>query len=131
MDEVDLSIPEPLLDSLPADGDATRQDMHRAVTGLEERINHTIYDAEDDAAAVNAILNVVDHMESRGQRYDEFVPELRAWGQSPIYAVAWRNLYADIVAQLADHDGLADRLERERNARLVEEGIRLQDIKDD
>jgi hypothetical protein len=53
------------------------------------------------------------------------VPELRAWGQSPIYAIAWRNLYADLLSQIYDHDELGAALDRERNQRLVEDGIRL------
>jgi hypothetical protein len=52
------------------------------------------------------------------------VAELRAWGQSPIYAIAWRNLYGDMIAQIYDNGDIAAEIDRERNARLVEDGIR-------
>jgi hypothetical protein len=66
-------------------------------------------------------------MEDHLERYDEFVPELRAWGQSPIYAIAWRNLQAALLTQLYDVEWLTAHLDRERNYRLVEDGIRLSD----
>ncbi len=128
MDEISLGVPEPLLDSLPEEGSAAAQDMQRAVEGFEERVNHHIRTADDDAEAAKGILDVIEHLESRGERFDEFVPELRAWGQSPIYAIAWRNLYADLVAQLYDHEWLAAQLDRERNRRVVDDGIRLSDL---
>jgi hypothetical protein len=127
MDDISLGVPEPLLESLPEDGDGAAQDMQRAVEGYEQRINDLLAEADDDAAAAEEVLDVIEHFEARGERFDEFVPELRAWGQSPIYAIAWRNLYADLVAQLYDHDWLAAQLDRERNARLVEDGVRLSD----
>lgn len=127
MDEISLGVPEPLLDSLPEEGSAAAQDMERAVEGYNERLDHLLEDAADDADAAAAVLDLIEHFEARGQRFDEFVPELRAWGQSPIFAIAWRNLYADLIAQLYEHDWLADQLDRERNARLVEDGVRLSD----
>jgi hypothetical protein len=128
MDEISLGVPQPLLDSLPEDGQAAAQDMQRAVEGYEQRLNGAIEEADDDAEAASRALDLIEHFETRRERFDEFVPELRAWGQSPIFAIAWRNLYADLVAQLYEHDWLAAQLDRERNARLVEDGIRLSDL---
>lgn len=129
MEELSLGAPQPILDSLPADGDATAKDMQEAVAGWERRLNRAVED-EDEEAAVELVLDAVERFDERRQRFDEFVPELRAWGQSPVYAIAWRNLYADLIAQCYEHDELADRLDRERNARLVEDGIRLRDATD-
>jgi hypothetical protein len=128
MDEIELGVPEPLIESLPKDDAGAAEDMQRAVEGYTQRLNAMIGDAEDDAEAASAVLDVIEHFEARGETYDEFVPELRAWGQSPIFAIAWRNLYADLIAQLYDHDWLAAQLDRERNARLVEDGVRLSDL---
>lgn len=130
MDQVDLGIPRQLLDSLPDDSTAG-PDMERAVEGYQQRVNQAIADAEDDAAAVGVVLDVIEHLEQRAETYDEFVPELRAWGQSPIYAICWRNLCVSIVDQLSEHEGLAERLDRERNARIVDDGIRLSDATKD
>jgi len=128
MDEVTLSIPAPILDSLPEDGQAAAQDMERAVEGWEQRINRAIDAAEDDGEAAGYVLDAIEELEDRLEDYDEFVPELRAWGQSPIYAIAWRNLMADLIGQLYEHEDLADRLDRERTHRLVDDGIRLSDL---
>lgn len=127
MDEVSLGVPRQILESLPEDGDETAADMQSAVGGWEDRLNEIIAEAESDSAAASRIVDAIDHLEDRRERYDEYVVELRSWGQSPIYAVGWRTLYADLVAQLYEHDDLADHLERERNARLVEDGIRLRE----
>jgi len=127
MDEISLGVPEPLLDALPADGSAAATDMERAVEGYNERIARVLEDADDDGEAAAGVLDVIEHFETRGQRFDDFVPELRAWGQSPVFALAWRNLYADLIAQLYEHDWLAAQLDRERTARLVEDGVRLSD----
>lgn len=129
MEELSLGVPQPILDSLPADGDAAATDMQQAVAGWERRLNRVVAE-HDDEEAVSIVLDAVERFDERRQRFDEFVPELRAWGQSPVYAVAWRNLYADLIAQCYEHEDLADRLDRERNARLVEDGIRLRDVKD-
>ncbi|NHX36480.1 MULTISPECIES: hypothetical protein [Halolamina] len=126
METVSLGAPEPILDSLPDDDDA-RMDMREAVAGWERRINDAIEAADDDGEAVGYVLDAVERIESRMERFDEFVPELRAWGQSPIYAISWRNLYAELIAQLYDHDELGEALDRERNQRLVEDGIRFGD----
>ena len=126
MDEVDLGIPRSILDSLPEES-VTPKDMERALEGYERRVNDIIAASESDAVAAGEILDVIEHLESRARRYDEFVPELRAWGQSPIHAIAWRNFCATLIDQLYDHDGLGERLDRERNQRLVDDGIRLSD----
>jgi hypothetical protein len=128
MDEIQLGVPQPLLDSLPEDGASAKQDMQRAVDGYNARMGRAIEAAEDDSAAAAAILDLIEHFEDRVERFHAFVPELRAWGQSPIFAIAWRNLYADLIEQCYEHEWLATQLDRERNARLVEDGIRLSDI---
>ncbi len=130
MDELSLGVPQPVLERLPEEDDSAALDMQQAVAGWEKRLNEAIAAADDDAAAAAAVLDAIDHFEQRLETYDQFVPELRAWGQSPIYAIAWRTLYADLIAQLYDHDDLADHLDRERNARLVEDGIRLSKMDD-
>ncbi|WP_336037931.1 hypothetical protein [Halobacterium yunchengense] len=127
METVSLGVPEPILDVLPADSDDTRADMQEAVAGWERRLNDAIESADSEEEAVSYVVDGVERMEDRLERYDSFVPELRAWGQSPIYAIAWRNLYAELLGQLYDHDELARALDRERNQRLVEDGIRLRD----
>ncbi|MWG34048.1 hypothetical protein [Halomarina oriensis] len=127
MEPVSLGVPQPIVDSLPEDGQGTAQDMQRAVQGLEARINREIEESED-AEVVAFVTDVVEHLESRAERYDEFVPELRAWGQSPIYAIAWRNLQADLIGQLFSHEELSQRIDRERNYRIAEDGIRLSDM---
>ena len=128
MEHVSLGVPRRILDSLPDDSDATAQDMQRAVDGIESRINRAIDEADDEAEAAGYVTDALERLESQLERYDEFVPELRAWGQSPIYAIAWRNLYLELIGQLYDHEWLADDLDRERNFRLVEDGIRLSDL---
>ncbi len=122
---ISLGVPRPILDSLPEPEGAAAQDMQQAVAGIEARINEAIEAAGDDAEAVSYIVEAIKRLESQIDRYDEFVPELRAWGQSPIYAIGWRNLYADILLQLHEVTWLADRLDRERNYRVVEDGIRF------
>jgi hypothetical protein len=128
MDDITLGVPEPILDRLPEDDGTAAQDIQRAVSAWEDRLNRAVDDAEDEGEAAGLILDAVEHMEARMETYDEFVPELRAWGQSPIYAIAWRNLMADLIGQLYEHGDVADHLDRERNARLVEDGISLKDL---
>ncbi|MFC4543893.1 hypothetical protein ACFO5R_18360 [Halosolutus amylolyticus] len=128
MDEISLGVPQPLLDRLPDDDAAAAADMQEAVAGWERRLNEAIADADDEREAAGIVLDAIDRFEDRHETYDDLVPELRAWGQSPIYAIAWRTLYADVIAQLYEHEDLAEHLERERNQRLVEDGIRLQDL---
>ena len=128
MDEISLGVPKPVLERLPDDDETAAADMQEAVAGWEQRLNRAIENADDEREAAGLVLDAIDRFEERHETYDDLVPELRAWGQSPIYAIAWRTLYADVIAQLYEHDDLADHLERERNARLVEDGIRLQDL---
>ncbi|MFB6070834.1 MAG: hypothetical protein ABEJ76_07400 [Halanaeroarchaeum sp.] len=125
MEEISLGVPRPILDALPEDGVDAGSDMQRVVESWQERINAGIEAAETDRDAVAAIADVIESMEDRRDRYDGFVVELRAWGQSPIYAIAWRNLYMDLLAQIDRHDDLSAKLDRERNKRLVEDGIRF------
>ncbi|MCT9097896.1 hypothetical protein [Haloarchaeobius sp. HME9146] len=127
MDHVSLGVPQQILDSLPEDGEPAASDMQRAVATWEQRINRAIDEAETEREAAAFVADAVERMEDRVQRFDDFVPELRAWGQSPIYAIAWRNLNADMIQQLYEHEEVAENLDRERNARLVEDGIRLSD----
>ncbi len=122
---VSLGVPQPILDSLPEPEGAAAQDMQRAVAGIEARINEAIEAADADSEAVGYVVDAIERLEDEIERYDEFVPELRAWGQSPIYAIGWRNLYADVLMQLHEVEWLADRLDRERNYRVVEDGIRF------
>jgi hypothetical protein len=124
MESLSLGVPRQILDSLPEDGDDAAQDMQTAVAAWEERLNELIEGAETEGEAASGIVDALDRLEDRREQYDDFVAELRAWGQSPIYAIAWRNLYGDLIAQIYDHEGVAAEIDRERNARLVEDGIR-------
>lgn len=124
MDQVSLGVPRQILESLPEDGSAGA-DMESAVEGIETRINDTIQEVDGTESAAGIVVDAIERIEERLDRHDEFVPELRAWGQSPIYAIAWRNLYADLIEQLYQHEWLADELDRERNYRTVDDGIRF------
>lgn len=121
MGRVNLSIPQGIVDALPEDNPDAARDMQRAVDGWERQINASLESGDDAAALVDAI----ERFERRWDRYDDFVVELRAWGQSPIYAMAWRDLHAAVIQQLYEDDEFADEIDRERNARIVEEGIRF------
>ncbi len=125
MEQLSLGVPRQILESLPEDSDDAATDMQTAVAAWEDRLNSLIEDAESDQEAASRLVDAIDRLEDRHEQYDGFVAELRAWGQSPIYAIAWRNLYADLIAQLYDHENLGADLDRERNARLVEDGIRM------
>ena len=125
--ELSLGVPRGVLESLPDDGDNAAADMKQAVAGLEGSLEDAIDSADSESEAASYAVDVVEHLEDRMETYDGFVPELRAWGQSPIYAISWRNLYAELIAQLYDHDELGDALDRQRNQRLVEDGIRFGD----
>ncbi|WP_134671384.1 hypothetical protein [Halorussus marinus] len=127
MDEISLTLPEAIVESLPSDGDDAARDMEEAVAGWERRLNRAIAaaDADDDAAA--AVVDALERFENRFEQYDDFVAELRAWGQSPIYAMAWRDLMGALARQLYDHEDLGERIDRERHARLVSDGIRFGD----
>ncbi|WP_135828785.1 hypothetical protein [Halorussus halobius] len=124
MDELTLSVPDPIVESLPADGEDAARDMREAVAGWQRRLNRAIEDAESDDDAAGAVVDALERFEGRWEQYDDFVAELRAWGQSPIYAMAWRDLMAALMRQLYDHGDLSDRIDRERHARMVSDGIR-------
>lgn len=126
MEDVSLYVPEQLIDGLPEDDDDAAQDLMRAVEGWEDRINDAMAAADDEREAVGYVMDAVERMDDRFDEYDDLVPELRAWGQSPIYAMTWRNLYADLIAQVYSHDELGQRLDEERHFRWVENGIRRQ-----
>lgn len=123
MDELELAIPEGIIESLPPDSEETERDMGKAVAGWERDLNAALA-VEDESEAVSAVVDALGHFEDRWEAYDEFVVELRAWGQSPIYAMAWRDLHAAIVRQIYDHEDLADRINRERHARMFDDGLR-------
>ena len=127
MDELSLGVPRQILESLPEAEDDAATDMQSAVAAWENRLNRMIEDAPTDKEAASRVVDAIERFEDRQEQYDQFVAELRAWGQSPIYAIGWRNLYADLIAQIYDHEDVANHLDRERNARLVEDGIRIQD----
>ncbi len=124
MDEISLSVPDAIVESLPEDGETSARDMHEAVAGWEARLNR-LADTSPDEDVASAVVDVVERFEERWEQYDDFVAELRAWGQSPIYAMAWRDLHAALIQQLYDHDELSSHIDRERNARLVSDGIRF------
>ncbi|NHN59945.1 MULTISPECIES: hypothetical protein [Halorussus] len=124
MDEISLTVPDPIAESLPADGDDAARDMERAVQGWERRLNRAFEEAESDDAAAGAVVDALERFEDRWEQYDDFVAELRAWGQSPIYAMAWRDLMGALMGQLYDHEDLGERIDRERHARIVSDGIR-------
>lgn len=121
MDEIDLVIPEAIIDLLPEGSEDTERDMKKAVAGWQDDLNAAI---DDNGDAVSVVVDFIEYFEQRWEAYDEFIVELRAWGQSPIYAMAWRDLHAAIIRQLYDHDNLGERIDRERNVRIVEGGIR-------
>ncbi|RLM56533.1 hypothetical protein DVK02_08495 [Halobellus sp. Atlit-31R] len=123
--ELSLGVPQPIIDSLPEDGANAAADMKEAVNGLQRSLDEAVATADSDSEAAGYAVDAIEHLEDRMETYDEFVPELRAWGQSPIYALAWRNLYAELIAQLYEHEWLAAHIDRERNYRLVEDGIRF------
>ena len=125
MEKLSLGVPAGVLESLPEDDGTAAQDMQRAVAGIESSLNDAVAEAEDEAEAVSTVVDAMEAMEEKAERYDEFVPELRAWGQSPIYAIAWRNCYLELLAQLAEVEWIAEGLDRERSYRRFEDGIRF------
>jgi hypothetical protein len=125
--ELSLGVPQQILESLPEDGANAAADMKEAVGGLQRSLDEAIESADSESEAASYAVDAIEHLEGRMETYDEFIPELRAWGQSPIYAIAWRNLYAELIAQLYEHEWLAAHIDRERNYRLVEDGIRFGD----
>ncbi len=127
MPDIELGVPRGVVESLPDEDGTAEQDMRRAIAGIQSRVNEEI-DGSDPAEAAAVVADAVERMEAQASTYHDFVPELRAWGQSPIYAIAWRNLYVELIGQLYEHEWLADELDRERNFRLVDDGIRLSDL---
>ncbi|AZQ14672.1 hypothetical protein [Halorubrum sp. PV6] len=127
MPEIELGVPKGVVESLPEEDGTAEQDMRRAIAGIQSRLNDEIADT-DASEAAEVVADAVERMEAQASTYHEFVPELRAWGQSPIYAIAWRNLYVELIGQLYEQEWLADDLGREQNFRLVEDGIRLSDL---
>ena len=125
MDTISLAVPESIVDTLPEDGGSAATDMDRAVSALETQLNRAIEESDAESEAAEFAVDVLERLEDRYERYDEFVPELRAWGQSPVYAIAWRDLQMALVDQIRDHEGLSAHIDRERNYRLVEDGIRF------
>ena len=124
MDRLSLAVPAAIVDSLPEDGENAAKDMEHAVSSWERRLNDTIDSAGSDEEAAGAVVDALERFESRWERYDDYVVELRAWGQSPIYAMSWRNLQAALIGQIYAHEELAEYLNRERHARILENGIR-------
>lgn len=120
MPELSLTIPETIVEALPEEDNNASLDMQRAVAGWQQQFNDLLADSDDPSE----IVNMLERFEDRWDRYDEYVVELRAWGQSPIYAMAWRDLQAAMINQIYDHADLADRIDRERHARIVQDGIR-------
>ena len=127
MPEIELGVPRGVIESLPEGDETAERDMRRAIAGIQSRLNEEV-GGSDPAEAATVVVDAVERMEEQASTYHEFVPELRAWGQSPIYAIAWRNLYLELIGQLYEHEGLAGELDRERNFRLVDDGIRLSDL---
>lgn len=127
MPEISLGVPKGVVESLPEEDGTAERDMRRAIVGIQSRLNEEMEDAEPSEAAAVAV-DAIERMEEQASTYHEFVPELRAWGQSPIYAIAWRNLYIELIGQLYEHEWLTDEIDRERNYRLVDDGIRLSDL---
>ncbi len=127
MPEISLGVPKGVVESLPEEDGTAERDMRRAIVGIQSRLNEEIADASPTEAASVAV-DAIERMEEQASTYHEFVPELRAWGQSPIYAIAWRNLYLELIGQLYEHEWLTDEIDRERNFRLVDDGIRLSDL---
>lgn len=123
VDEIELTIPKGIVESLPADSEDTKQDMQKALVGWERELNAALSSEADDDM-VSAVVDIIEHFEDRWEAYDEYVVELRAWGQSPIYAMAWRDLTASIIRQIHEHEDLADHISRERHARIFDDGIR-------
>ena len=127
MPEIELGVPRGVIESLPEGDETAERDMRRAIAGIQSRLNEEI-DGNDPAEAAGVVVDAIERMEEQASTYHEFVPELRAWGQSPIYAIAWRNLYVELIGQLYEHEWLAGELDRERHFRLVDDGIRLSDL---
>ncbi|MEM4781637.1 MAG: hypothetical protein QXG03_08785 [Halalkalicoccus sp.] len=125
MDEITLAVPRELAETLPEDSDETLMAMQRDIDQYQGYINGAI--EEGDREAASAAADVLDRLEERWSQYDGYIVELRAWGQSSIYAEVWCDFQYALIQQLYDHEGLAEALDQERHARLVDDGIRLSD----
>ncbi len=123
MENIKLTIPKSIVDSLPEDSAETKQDLEKAIVGWERNINASL-EVEEDEEMIEDIVDLIEHFESRWESYDDYIVELRAWGQSPIYAMAWRDLHAAVIQQVHEHEDLGDRISRERHARIFNDGIR-------
>lgn len=123
MKDIKLTIPKSIVDSLPEDSAETKQDLEKAIVGWERNINASL-EVEEDEEMIEDIVDLIEHFESRWESYDDYIVELRAWGQSPIYAMAWRDLHAAVIQQVHEHEDLGDRISRERHARIFNDGIR-------
>lgn len=123
MESTDLHIPETILDAIPDDDESVESDMVRAISGWQRQLERVLTEGDDQGD----LVDLIDRFESRWEQYDALVAELRAWGQSPIYAIAWRDLHASMIQQLYADESIAARIDRERNARIVENGIRPRD----
>lgn len=124
MDEISLAVPRELAETLPEDSDDAIMAMQREAEQYESYINDAI--VADEAAS--AAADVLDRAEERWEQYDDYIVELRAWGQSSIYAEVWCDFQYALIQQLYDHDELAEELDQERHARMVDDGIRLSDV---
>lgn len=125
MERIELAIPEGLAETLPEDSDDALMAMQREIEQYEAHINGAI--EADDRDAASAAADVIDRLQERWEAYDGYIVELRSWGQSSIYAEVWCDFQYALIQQLYDHDELAAELDRERTARLVDDGIRLSD----
>ncbi len=126
MDPIDLVVPEELVSTLPEGSEEAVMAMDREITQYERYINDAMEAGEEEAAA--AAADVLDRLTERWEEYDGYIVELRAWGQSSIYAEVWCDFQYALIQQLYGHEALADALDRERNARIVDDGIRLSDV---
>ena len=123
MDEISLAVPRELAETLPEDSDGTLMAMQREINQYEGYINAA--GSEDEVAS--AAVDVLDRIEERWEAYDSYIVELRAWGQSSIYAEVWCDFQYALMQQLYDHEALVENLDQERHSRLLDDGIRLSD----
>ena len=123
MDDISLAVPRELAETLPEDSDETLMAMQREINQYEGYINSAITEGEGASAAAD----VLDRMEERWEAYDGYIVELRAWGQSSIYAEVWCDFEYALMQQLYDHEALSAELDQERHSRLLDDGIRLSD----
>jgi hypothetical protein len=123
MDEISLAVPRELAETLPEESDETLMAMQREINQYEGYINA----ATDEEGAASAAVDVLDRIEERWEAYDGYIVELRAWGQSSIYAEVWCDFQYALMQQLYDHEDLSNELDQERHSRLLDDGIRLSD----